>query len=238
MPEPEPDDHLEAARRRLLAAILPHVPFDGWSGRALATAAAETGTDRGLVRLAFPRGGLDALVYFHRTLDQQAAEWAAAEAAEGRIRDRVTAAVRTRISLGAEHHEAVHRGAALFALPHNATEGLRTLWNAADSIWTALGDSSQDYNWYTKRAILAGVLGATTAYWLGDDSEDSERAWAYLDRRIAGVMRFEKTKAQFRRMPFARCAMEVPNAFLRCFVPPRRRPQPGAAAPLDFPGSA
>ncbi len=225
------DANVETAARWLLTAALEHVPFDGWSERTLAKAVEDTGVDAGMARLAFPRGPLDMLLAFHRDLDRQTAAWVAAEGGVGRVRDRVAGAVRRRIELSAPHREAARRGALMLALPTHATEGARALWRTADSIWTALGDDSRDYNWYTKRAILAGVCGATAMRWLEDESEDCAATWRFLDRRIEGVMRFEKVKAGLRRSPLAGALLAGPRALLRCVVAPPARERPPTGMP-------
>lgn len=223
-------DHLERAREQLLAAALPHVPFDGWSERTLHAAITETDTDPGLARLAFPRGALDLLIEFHRDLDRRLVAELEQQPADGRIRDRITAAVRRRIELTTDHREAAQRGVALFSLPPYAAHGARTLWRTADCIWSALGDRSRDYNWYSKRAILASVYGATALYWLGDESDGWQSTWDFLDRRIAGVMRFEGWKAAARKSPLASLVLAGPRAVLRCVRAPHET-KPDVAFP-------
>ena len=216
-------DHIDAARARLLAAALPDVAFDGWSERTLASAIATSGVDAGLARLAFPRGALDLALYFHDDADRRMVEaLATAPLEQMRMRERVTFAVRKRLELVADDREAVRRGVALFALPIHAAEGARAVWRTADMIWTTLGDASQDANWYSKRAILAGVVSSTLLYWLGDTSEGFQKTWDFLDRRIAGVMRFEKVKAQINGNPLGRLLMAGPNALSKMVRPPRR----------------
>nr|MDJ0823383.1 COQ9 family protein [Paracoccaceae bacterium] len=100
-----------------------------------------------------------------------------------------------------EDKELVRRGVTLFALPHHAMDGVQAMWRTCDRIWDALGDTSDDINWYTKRATLSGVYSSTVLYWLGDDSLDNQATWEFLDRRIEDVMRFEKFKAQARKAP-------------------------------------
>ena len=89
----------------------------------------------------------------------------------------------------------------LFALPINAGEGAKAIWGTCDAIWTALGDTSDDVNWYTKRATLSGVYSSTVLFWLGDDSPDHQATWEFLDRRIENVMQFEKLKASVQKIP-------------------------------------
>jgi ubiquinone biosynthesis protein COQ9 len=204
-PERSEQDHVDAAREALILAMLPHVPFDGWSKEALAMALRESGVDAGLARRAFPRGGLDAAMAFHRRGDRLMTEaMDAAPLAEMKIREKVTFAVRTRLEIAEPHREAVRRGAAMLALPMHAAEGARAVWGTADAIWTALGDESQDINWYSKRATLSGVYSSVALYWLADESDGRADTWAFLDRRIADVMRIEKAKAQLKASPLGR----------------------------------
>lgn len=218
------EDHLSEARERLLDAALPHVGFDGWGETALRTAITESGVDEGLARLAFPRGGLDMALAFHRRGDRAlAAEVAGTDIRALRIRDRIAHCVRRRIELVAEHREAVRRGAALMALPLYAPEGAKAIWETADTIWNACGDDATDYNWYTKRMILASVYSATLLYWLGDSSPGAERSWEFLDRRIGDVMEFEKAKARLAENPLLRAALWAPMQVIKQVRSPVRR---------------
>ena len=139
-----------------------------------------------------------------------------------RYRDKVATAVRFRIEATPDR-EAVRRGMTLFALPMNAGLGAQALWGTVDAIWRALGDTSEDFNWYSKRATLSGVYGSTVLYWLGDDSLDYADTWAFLDRRIEDVMSIEKTKARLREAPLLKHALSGPNWFLSRVRAPRRR---------------
>ena len=212
----------------LVDAALPHVAFDGWSPATFRAAVRDSGVDPGLATALAPRGAVDLALAFHRQGDARMAERVAeTDMSQMRYRDMVAHAVRLRIE-AAEDREAVRRGTTLFALPPYAALGTRALWNTADAIWTALGDTSDDINWYTKRATLSGVYGATVLYWLGDDSPDTRDTWAFLDRRIEDVMRIEKVKAQMRKTPFLKQAMEGPDWLMsRLRRPGRRTDVPG-----------
>lgn len=209
---PHTDDPIEDAQREILAAALPHVPFDGWSDAAIAAGAAEAGIDRNVAKLAFPRGGVDLAIFHHREGDRaMLARLAETDLSVMRIRERVAFAVRARLEIAEERREAVRKAAALFALPIHAPDGARLVWETADAVWTALGDPSEDLNWWTKRTILSGVISATTLYWLGDESEGRAATWAFLDRRIEDVMRFEKLKAAVNDNPLGRILAAGPN---------------------------
>lgn len=230
-----PADPVEEARARLLDVLPAHVAFDGWSATAIEAAALEVGIEPELARLAFPRGGVDAALAFHARGDRLMEAAFAAESHLGMgFTEKVTRAVRLRLEVVAEHREAVRRAASLFALPIYAPEGARALWNTADAIWTAVGDPSDDANWYTKRATLSGVYSATALYWLGDDTPGHAATWAFLDRRIEDVMRIERTKADLRKNPFTRPFMTGADRLAKIVKPPRDR-RPDVAPPPPAP---
>lgn len=214
-------------RDRLLAAALPHVMFDGWGEATFRAAAADAGVDLALARLVCPRGALDLAVDYHRTGDRKmVARLMASDLQALRFRERIAAAVRFRLEEA--DRDMVRRGAALLALPQHAAQGAELVWGTADAIWRALGDNSADLNWYTKRMSLSAVYSATVLYWLGDESDGAAATWAFLDRRIEDVMRFEKAKADFRASPWGK-ALAGPLKLMEAI----RAPSP---LPDDLPG--
>ena len=225
----ETAERMAADRARLLDAALAHVPFDGWTEATFRAACADAGIDPGLGRALCPRGAVELALAYHAAGDaEMVRRLAAADLSEMRFSARIAAAVRFRLEAVADR-EAVRRGTTLFALPQHAAEGARAIWGTADLIWRTLGDSSDDINWYTKRATLSGVYGATVLYWLGDDSPGHEATWAFLDRRIDEVMRFEKFKAQMRDTPVLGRLLAGPMRLVGRIHAPR-------GAPADLPG--
>lgn len=211
---------MDKALEKLVYAALPHVAFDGWSQASLTAAAADSGLSLDQALALVPRGGVDLALAYHRLGDaQMVAALGARDLQALRFRERVTLAIHLR--LADADPETVRRGTALFALPLYAGDGARALWGTADAIWVALGDTSTDVNWYSKRATLSAVYAATVLYWLGDDSPDHAETWAFLDRRIANVMAFEKAKAGFTANPLGKALMAGPLAFFDRIRAPR-----------------
>jgi len=189
----------ERNRRALLAALLDHVPFDGWTDKAMAAAAEQAGLAPDFAYRAFPRGAVDAIVYFNQVADADMIEALQSQDLEAmRIRDRITYAVRCRLEQNVGHRDAIRRGATVLAFPTSAPIGLKCLYRTVDAIWRAAGDTSTDFNFYTKRTLLAGVYSSTLVYWLNDNSPNFEKTWAFLDRRINDVMRVPKVTARLK----------------------------------------
>ena len=212
---------------KLLDAALGHVVFDGWSEATFKTAIDDSGVSKALAHALCPRGAVDLAVAYHKRGDAaMIARYEAEDVSGLRYSEKVAALVRFRLE-SVEDKEAVRRGTTLFSLPQYAPTGAELIWGTADAIWTALGDTSEDFNWYTKRATLSGVYGSTVLFWLGDDSEGHQATWDFLDRRIENVMQFEKAKAQFRASPVGKLMQGPLSALERISKPGPRGDMPG-----------
>ncbi|AXQ94304.1 COQ9 family protein [Cereibacter azotoformans] len=221
-------DGNEKARDAILDAAVMHVPFDGWSDATLRASVHDSGVAPGLARALFPRGGVDLALAYHRRGNERMLEKAATvDLGSMRYSERVAALIRFRLE-AVEDKELVRRGSTLFSLPQHAADGARALWGTADRIWMALGDTSRDVNWYTKRATLSAVYGATVLYWLGDETPGHYATWEFLDRRIDDVLRIEKLKAEAQRNPLVRAMTAGPRMVMRRVHAP--------AAHADVPG--
>lgn len=198
---------LARMRRRWLEAALPIVSRHGWTAQTLRASAKKAGLDTGEQGLAAPNGAKDLIALWASDADAHMHEIVSAPGnARLKIRERVTLGIQTRIAFweldlapdndfaaGArDRKSAARRTAQFLAIPCNLGLGADITWRSADAIWRALGDQSLDGNYYSKRAIVSSVLAATALIWA--QHEDDDEAWAFLDRRIADVMRFEGWK--------------------------------------------
>ena len=190
---------LEALRLKLALKVGENAAFDGWTSKAVDSAAEQLDIEPAQARLAFPKGqaemvdayilGVDAAMEAHFTPDVIAAM---------KVRDRIRSLIWFRLETMGPAREAVRTGLSVLASPQNLALGTRIAWRSADLMWRIAGDTATDYNHYSKRLILSGVYGSTLLAWLDDQSEGWSETGAFLDRRLAGVLRFEKWKAAWR----------------------------------------
>ncbi len=191
----------DALRDEILLAALPHVPFDGWGEAALTRGAVDAGHDSATARRLFTGGAAEMIAAHSRYADRiMLEELERRDLDVMKIRDRIIAAVRVRLEQNAVHREAVRRGLTMLAMPQNAALATKLLYRTVDAMWHAAGDTSTDYNFYSKRALLAGVYSTTLMYWLNDNSEDFSATWAFLDRRVAEVLQVPKILARAGRV--------------------------------------
>ena len=211
----------DSERDRLIRAMLPDVPFDGWSQRALRAASRRTGIPREEAAALFPRGAPDMVAAFSHWADRQMSnrlETALLQASGAEplgLSRRIALAIHIRFEIVLPWREAVRRGLSVLALPQNAPLGLRLLYDSVDAIWEGIGDHPTDFSFYTKRASLAAILAAATLYWLDDRSPNGEDTDAFVERRIADLHRLTGIGRRF-----AAASDMLPNPFR--LVPPSR----------------
>ena len=191
---------LQNIRERLALAVGENAVFDGWTKAAIESAAGRLGIEPAQARLAFPNTQAGMIDAYIEAVDRAMAARLSAEKLQGmKIREKIRALIWTRLEIMAPAREAIRRALAILAMPQNVPLATKMGWRSADLMWRLAGDTSTDYNHYTKRMTLGAVYASTLLVWL-DDGERvgwSETA-AFLDRRIENVMQFERWKAGWR----------------------------------------
>lgn len=187
---------LQKLRVRLAIAVGDNAVFDGWTRAAVDSAAARLGIDPEQARLAFPKHQAGMIDAYIQAVDRAMAQQLSPEKLQGmKIRQKIRSLVWARLEIMAPAREAVRRALAILAMPQNVPLAVRIGWRSADIMWRLAGDTSTDYNHYTKRMTLGAVYGSTLLVWIDDESEGWSETAAFLDRRIENVMQFERWKA-------------------------------------------
>ena len=189
---------LKFERERILQFALIRVPLGGWTEQTLQLATADAGFREIMARRAFPRGINDLIdTYLSKSDDAMLEALGNRNLNTMPIRDRIRTAIRVRLEQNSDHREAIRRLIALQSTPQHAATALFALHRTMDKIWRAADDKSTDFNFYTKRALLAGVYCTTTLFWLDDRSDGFSATWQYLDRRISDVMRLQMLRSRY-----------------------------------------
>jgi ubiquinone biosynthesis protein COQ9 len=182
-------------RDAAIDAMLPNVPFEGWTKRALRMGVLAAGMPEDEAEILFPGGAVDMIEVFCDLTDRRMTE-AAAGLTETKLSERVRAVIALRLSMSRPHKEAIRRALSVLSFPGNAAAAAAITARTVDAIWHAAGDRSADFSWYTKRAILTAVYASTLLYWLHDPSEDESDTRAFIDRRLRGVGRIGRLRGR------------------------------------------
>lgn len=183
----------------ILEAALEDVAIDGWSWDIIEKAAESLG-NKDAAMAVFPGQLGDVVAHFSHWADRRMLEKLEAIDPESmRIRDRVRLGVQTRLNVLKPHKEAVRHSLGYWMRPFRKIRAGKIVWNTADAIWVWAGDTSTDYNHYTKRILLSGVVSSTTLAWLQDMDDDLSKTLSFLDNRIENVMQLGKVMSKFKR---------------------------------------
>jgi ubiquinone biosynthesis protein COQ9 len=197
------NDPMREIKDKLILAVLPEVPFAGWTMGALAHAAETIGMDPTMGERAFPGGPVDAVLHFIDLADRRLAEESQDHLEGLRLTARIRWLVRHRLESWSEHREAIRRASVILSLPGNAVRAAKATWATADLMWHLAGDQPVDFSYYTKRATLSAVYSSTLIYWMSDESEHCLESWAFLDRRLADVAQIPKVLARVKNQTAA-----------------------------------
>lgn len=190
------DIHSQGAQDLIIEKILKYVPISGWTIESLRQAVIDAGYQDGDEYRAF-RGDIDRLVAYYLDYNdrQMLSKLEDIDLSAMRVKDRVATAVMVRFRMAEPHKQVAVKTSDYLKHPTRASVAAKSLYNTVSQIWYACGDNSTDYNFYTKRGLLAAVYSATFMFWLKDDSEDNIRTRAYLSKKLDQVMQIPKIKS-------------------------------------------
>lgn len=181
-------------RTDVMRALLAVVAQTGWNAEALKNAFKKAGVSEGEGWMLFPQGLRDVAAFYGKWADAEMLKKVEANPnfARLRVREKVAFAVQARLEAMTPYREATRKLYFWYALPSHVLLGMQRLYQTVDAIWQLAGDTATDFNFYTKRGLLAAVLKATTLIWLDDHSPQCRESWAFLDRRLSEVLKLGK----------------------------------------------
>ncbi len=191
---------IQIIRDDILAAALPHVIFDGWTWDGVEKTASEAGYDGSMARAVFPDTLIDVVAHFSDLADRKMLQQISKIDSQNlRVRERIRTAVIARYEFLNLHKEEFRSALQFWTHPVRKVRATKIVWATADKIWDWAGDVSQDYNRYTKRALLSGILASSSLVFINDADEGLDNTKAFVDRRIENVMKLGSVIGKFSR---------------------------------------
>jgi ubiquinone biosynthesis protein COQ9 len=178
-------------RDQIILGMLENLSSTGWTWAAAYDAAQGLGLQEDMLTSLFPDGMCDVVAHFSDLVDRRMQQkLSKVKTDKMRMRDRIELAVMTRFEILEPFQDGLRLAMAYWSVPPRHIKAARIVWRTADRIWDFAGDTSSDYNRYTKRGLLAGILTATALVWLKDQDDDKSMTREFLNRRIENVLQF------------------------------------------------
>jgi ubiquinone biosynthesis protein COQ9 len=187
---------MQNSQAKILKYCSKNVAFDGWTEKLLRNACISAGLDQNYWRVIFPNGVMDAVdAYVHQANESMAH---GLDLSKMRVPDKIAALIKNRLTLFENEKPAIRASLAAYAL--HPVRALQASYRTVDAIWRAAGDTATDWNFYSKRGLLAAVYWSTLSYWLEDSSKNHEDTWKFLAARLANVAEFGKFMGKLKKV--------------------------------------
>ena len=184
----------------IIEALLENIAFDGLTWDVVKQTVVDEGHSTDMADALFPARmksvAADISTYFDSMMMDQLEK---VDPENYRIRDRIKLAVEKRLEVMSPYKESLLHLTRFWMRGRGGLSGSRSAWSTSDKIWNWAGDTSKDYNHYTKRMLLSGVIVSTFVYWFRDDGADLTKTFEFLDRRIDNVLKLGQFIGRFKK---------------------------------------
>lgn len=168
-----------------IKSLLEILPFNEWNNKLLAEAEEKCNFAKGYSLILFPNGLLEIVEFLESYLDNTVLENLNKQEAPGKIREKISLAVKTRIKTVPP---IIHsKNAAYFAL--NPFQGTEVAFRSCDVIWHYAGDKSVDHNYYTKRGLLLSVYVSSILFYIQDESENYIDTDKFIETAVENIVK-------------------------------------------------
>ncbi|ASL40613.1 MULTISPECIES: rpsU-divergently transcribed protein [Acetobacter] len=150
--------------------------------------------------LLFPGGSAELVEAWFDLCDRDMLE-AMWDTEEARLSQRVRQALLYRLPAEASVRAASRKGLSVLLAPCEGKALRRSMMRTVNAIWQAAQDDSSGLTYMTKRLSLGGIYASVLLYWLARGENEAALA-AFVDRRLADVLRFGRIKARMGGLPF------------------------------------
>ncbi len=188
---------MEPTKARLYQRFLTHAPFDGWGGEAFVRAYQDLALSQSEASKIFFNIPEDLILYQQALESDFIAQTLPAilQNKQLKFHQKITEVFMVVYLENQAIRPALAQMVGWLMQPQNQKFALSLLLKRVDFIWKSFGDRSLDWNYYSKRGLLAGVLLSTLPVYLNDKSQDLSHTRQFLENRIDNVMTIPKIKS-------------------------------------------
>ncbi len=191
-------NYLEKSKQDVLKRAFELIPSHGLNLEMLELACQHLNQDNLFFYTIFPLGLEDFVKYMISDLDQQMINrFNDKKDALTKISAKISTLLIIRfdiMNLNKNSYVQLHN---YLSSPCNALFASKCAYHTSDLMWKLAKDTSIDFNYYSKRAILTMIYVSTNLYWINDDSENFYKTKEFLARRLNEVRKFGEMKKNF-----------------------------------------
>jgi len=197
-------------KEKILLSFLEIAGLEGWNENSLAMSFKQNEIDVKYLSIIFPNL-LFSLNEFHVEYFNSLAAKQISSITDFdnlRVRDKIKELIFHRFYVEKNHRIALKRMVNYYSNPKNFVQfgigfkpilfALKSCYKIADSTWYAIGDNAVDFNFYSKRFILAKIIMRSFFTFIKDE-DDLKKTKEIIENNIEKIMIFNKFKQNFKR---------------------------------------
>ena len=210
--------NLNFFRKEILNESKKYIVKDGWNENLLESISKKRKYKINEITALFPEGYLSLLKYYLKELNLQMTHSSKnLNLSQMKVHERIREIILLRLKNSQDEKELIKKTYFNFLLPCHHKIALISLYETVDQIWFIARDNSTDFNFYSKRAILAAIYSSTVLHWMNNNNFNQTKI--FLDSQLKKVSKIPQFKKNIKNI-----SNLLPQvfSFIKNFVPLRR----------------
>lgn len=185
--------NLNKIRNKILIEAKPYIIDYGWSKKMFKEVSKHSKYGLDLVLILFPQGYINLLQLYLDDLNlKMTYESKKIDLIRLKLHERIREICFIRFNIMEKEKKIIKKTFVYLLLPNKYKFSLKNIYRSVDQIWYLAGDSSTDFNFYSKRVILASIYSSTMMHFINNDNLEETKN--IFDKRLKNLSKIPKIK--------------------------------------------
>ena len=188
-------------RKLILRESLKLIKINGWNDNLFELISKKNNIKFEKIIPLFPNGYKDLLKYYFDELNHKITI-ASKKLNLSKIKthEKVRALIHLRLLEYKKEKDSIRRAYFTLLLPSNSKIFSIIMFRIVDQIWFLAGDTSTDFNYYSKRGILFAVYNSSVIFLINNDFNIT-KTLNFLDKKLQKVSKIPNIKSNLKKLP-------------------------------------
>ena len=192
-------NNLNKARGEIYNEIKKYVSLNGWSDEILKEVSKKSNFSYAEILVLFPNGYIELLnMYLNEINNKMTIESKKLNLIHLKVHQRIRELIILRLNIMSLEKKLISKTYFHLFLPNNFKFSSKALYKSVDQIWFVAKDNSTDFNFYSKRAILAWIYNLVILHFINNDN--IEETINLLDKHLKIVSQIPLFKNKLQKI--------------------------------------
>lgn len=188
--------NLNKIKKNILIEAKPYIIKYGWNEEMFRKVAKHSKHEFSLVLSVFPNGYINLIqLYLDNINTKMTDESKKMDLIRLKVHERIRELSILRFKIMEKEKELSRKTFIHLLLPTKYNFSIKNIYKSVDQIWYLAGDNSTDFNFYSKRVILASIYFVTLMHFINNNNFDETKR--ILNEQLKNVSKIPKIKERF-----------------------------------------